>query len=132
MMSGILSLLKLRQKIPSAISERRRKYIRYPAGSHAEIIVENQSYSIRDWSKGGVAFKTAPDIHLTTGDHVQVTLKFKLPHDIIVIRQLVRIVWASKNNTAAEFAPLPTVVHRQFERVLDNLHTQDFLESQVV
>ena len=131
MMSGILSLLGLKQKVPNAITERRRKHVRYH-GSHAEIIVENQSYNIRDWSKGGVAFKTTPNVHLTTGDQVQVILKFKLPHDIIVIRQLARIVWASKNNIAAEFTPLPTIVHRQFERVLDNLHTQDFLESQVV
>lgn len=131
MMSGILSLLKLKQKAPNTISKHRRKHIRYH-GSHSEIIIKNQSYNIRDWSKGGVAFKMTPNTNLTTGDHIQVILKFKLPHDIIIIQQLARIVWASKHNVAAEFAPLPTVVHRQFERVLDNLHTQDFLESQVV
>ncbi|MFH1157850.1 MAG: PilZ domain-containing protein [Pseudomonadota bacterium] len=131
MMSGILSLLGLEQRVPSAIPEHRRKYVRYP-GYHAEVIVGDQSYSVRDWSRGGVAFETAPDARLTTGDHIQVTLKFRLPHDTITIRQLARIVRASRHNIAAEFAPLPTVVHRQFERVLDNLHAQDFLESQVV
>lgn len=130
MISMILSLLGLKQRVQCTVSEHRRKHVRYP-GFHTKVIVENKSYNIHDWSKGGIAFETTPDVHLTTGDNIQVILKFKLPHDIITIRQLACIVRASKHNVAAEFAPLPTVVRRQFERVLDNLHTQGFLESQV-
>jgi len=131
MISKILSLLGLKQRVQDTVSEHRRKHVRYPC-FHTEMIVEDQAYNVHDWSKGGIAFESTPNAHLTTGDNIQIILKFKLPHDIIIIRQLACIVRASKHNVAAEFAPLPTVVvRRQFERVLDNLHTQDFLESQV-
>ena len=131
MVSRILSLLGLKQRVPSAVQEHRRKHTRYP-GFHTEMIVGDQSYSVCDWSRGGIAFETTPNDNLNPGDNIQVILKFKLPHDTITIKQLACIVRSSKHNIAAEFAPLPTVVHRQFERVLDNLYTQDFLESQVV
>lgn len=131
MVSRILSLLGLKRRVPNAVREYRRKHVRYP-GFHAEMVVGNQSYSVCDWSRGGIAFKTTPNDNLTQGDNIQVILKFKLPHDTLTIKQSACIVRSSKHDIAAEFDPLPMVVHRQFERVLDNLYAQDFLESQVV
>src|ERR1035437_4562414 len=103
-------------------TDARRKYIRHN-GVHAEVTVGNRAYSIRDWSLGGIAFETAPDAGVTVGDKLQLVLKFRFLHDTITIRQPGHIVWTAKRGIAAEFGPLPAAVRRQFDRVLDSLHT---------
>lgn len=129
-MSKILSFLSFGGVASNAGADYRRQHIRH-AGVQAEVIVGSRAYSIRDWSMGGVAFETAPDARLTAGDKVQITLKFRLPHDTITIQQTALIVRTAKRGIAAKFAALPKDARRQFERVLDSLHAQSFLESQV-
>lgn len=130
-MSEILSFFGLGGGSSSnAKADLRRKHIRYP-GFHAEVVVGNRAYSVRDWSMGGVVFETAPDARLTSGDKFQILLKFRFPHDTITVQQQALVLRTSKRGIAAQFAALPTESRRQFERVLDSLHAQSFLESQV-
>jgi hypothetical protein len=130
MIKKILALLGLGNGIYSVAIDPRRKYVRHP-GFRAEVIVGNHVYGVRDWSLGGVSFETGADARIQAGDKLQVTMKFHLPHDTITIEQPARIVRAAKRGVAAAFAPLPPTTRRQFERVLDSLHAQSFLESQV-
>ncbi len=109
--------------------ERRRRHVRHPA-VHAEAIVGGRAYSIRDWSMGGVFFDTAPDARLIAGDTVQVTLRFRFPHDTISVQQQALVIRTAKRGIAAEFGPLVATTRRQMERVLDSLYAQSFLESQ--
>ncbi len=97
----------------------------------AEVIVGNRAYSVKDWSLGGVSFETAPDARLAAGDRVQIVIHFRFPQGTVVIQQQAHIVRAAKQSIAAKFAPLMTDSRRQFERILDHLHTQNFVESQV-
>jgi len=106
-----------------------RKYVRY-GNIHAEVTVGNQAYSVRDWGIGGVAFETAPDARLTVGDKIQLVLKFRFLHDTITVEQPAQIVRTARRGIAAVFTPLPAATRRQFDRVLDRLHTENFLESQ--
>lgn len=108
----------------------RRKHMRH-GGVQAEVQVQDRSYGVKDWSLGGVCFETQPDPLLVVGDKVQFTLKFRLPHETVLIRQAGRIVRAAKRGIAAEFMPLSPEARRKFERVIDSLHAKNFLESQV-
>ena len=125
----VLSFFSLGGSGRKADVDSRRKYIRH-GGLHAEVTVGNRAYSIRDWCLGGVSFETAPDASLTVGDKIQLTLKFRFLHDTITIQQPALIVRTARRGIAAKFAPLPVAARREFERVLDSLHTQEFLESQ--
>ncbi len=129
-MSSILSFFNLGDGALNAKADFRRKHIRY-AGVHAEVVVGDRAYSIRDWSLGGMSFETAPDARLTAGDKILAVLKFRFPHDTITIQQPALIVRTAKRGIAAQFAPLPAEARRQFERVLDSLNAQSFMESQV-
>jgi hypothetical protein len=129
-MSKILSLFNLGGGDLSGTADFRRKHVRY-AGVHAEVLVGTRSYSIRDWSFGGLSFETAPDARLTAGDKIVAVLKFRFPHATITIQQPAQIVRTAKRGIAAQFAPLQAETRRQFERVLDSLHAQSFSESQV-
>jgi len=127
-MSTILSFLGLGNAALDA--DARRRHIRH-AGIHAEVVVGNRAYSIRDWSLGGVSFETAPDARITSGDILHLVLKFRFPHDTITIQQPAQVIRTAKRGVAAQFSQLPAEARRQFERVLDSLHAQSFLESQV-
>jgi hypothetical protein len=129
-MSEILSFFGFGSGDGNAKADFRRKHIRYP-GFHAEVMLGNRAYSVRDWSMGGVVFETAPDARLMSGDRIQILLKFRFPHDTIVIQQQAQVVRTAKRGIAAKFATLPQDTRRQFERVLDSLYAQSFMESQV-
>lgn len=107
----------------------RRRHIRR-AGPNTDILVANSSYIVKDWSKGGVFFETQPDARMVLGDQVQLTLRFRLPNEIITITQPGRIVRAVKRGIAAEFLPLSNEARRLFDRVIDGMNAQGFIESQ--
>lgn len=108
----------------------RRKHIRHPA-LQAEVEVANRAYSLRDWSLGGVFFETQPDARLVAGDQVPVTLRFRFPGEVISVTQPVRVIRAAKRGIAAEFIQLDADTRRKFQRALDNMNVQGFVESQV-
>lgn len=114
----------------NADSSTRRQHPRH-TGLKAEVVVGGRAYSLHDWSIGGLSFEAAPDARLTAGDKIQVSLKFSFPHETITIQQQAHVVRAVKRGIAAKFAPLPAESRLQFERVLDSLYSQGFLESQV-
>lgn len=128
LVQGVLSFFHLGRGARDATADI-RKYVRY-GNLRAEVTVGNQAYSIRDWGLGGVAFETAPDARLTVGDKIQLVLKFRFLHDTIIVQQPAQIVRTAKRGIAAVFTPLPAATRRQFDRVLDSLHTENFLESQ--
>jgi hypothetical protein len=110
--------------------ETRRKHIRHE-GLLADVVVQDRTFGVKDWSMGGFCFETLPDPHMVVGDKVQFTLRFKLPHETVIIRQAGRIVRAARRGIAAEFMPLSPEARRKFTRVIDSLHAKSFLESQV-
>jgi hypothetical protein len=130
MINRILAILGLGDGTFYQRIDTRRKYVRH-GGVQGEVQVLDRAYGIKDWSLGGVCFETLPDPRIMVGDRVQFTLKFRLPHETIAIRQVGRVVRAARRGIAAEFLPLSPEARRKFERVIDSLHAKNFLESQV-
>lgn len=132
MFDKMLSLLGVRNLTSQdGQEESRRKHIRHET-LHAEVVVGDHSYNICDWGMGGVFFETTSDAKLNAGDKIPAILRFRFPHETIVIQQQARVIrTARRGGIAAEFSPLPTPIRRQFQRVLDNLHTHNFIESQI-
>lgn len=110
-------------------AEPRRKNVRH-GGFQAEVTFANRAYSVRDWSLGGVAFDTAPDASLMVGDKLNVVFKFRFANETITVQQPVHVVRAQRRSIAAQFGPIVPEARRQFDRVLDYLHMEKFLESQ--
>lgn len=131
MINKILSRLGLGDGTFYQSIDTRRKHMRH-GGLQADVVVQDRAFSVKDWSLGGFCFETLPDPHMVVGDKVQFTLRFRLPHETVVIRQAGRIVRAARRGIAAEFMPLSPEARRKFHRVLDTLHAKNFLESQVV
>lgn len=131
MLNNILSFFGLENGSLPANEDFRRKHVRY-SGLQAEAIIGKNTYAIRDWDLSGIAFETNPDTCIDTGTEVKMTVKFHFPNEMIAIEQKARIVRNAKRGvSAATFTSMPANAHRQFQRVLDNIYTQNFLESQV-
>ena len=130
MIGSILNKLGLGDGSLNDVGDSRRTHIRH-LGLQAEVEVSNRVYSVRDWSFGGVFFETLPDSRMITGDPLNVTVRFRFPHETITITHPAKIIRSAKRGIAAEFEPLPTDVRRKFQRVLDSFHAQGFVESQV-
>lgn len=127
-MKSVLSFFNLGGAGLSSKSDS-RKYVRY-GNLRAEVTVGDHAYVIRDWGLGGVSFETAPDARLIVGDKIQLVLKFRFLHGTITVQQPAQIVRTARRGIAAVFTPLPAATRRQFDRVLDSLHTESFLKSQ--
>ena len=127
LMQGVLSFFNLDSAWKSR--ENVRRYARY-GNIRAEVTVGDAAYSVRDWGFGGVSFETAPDARLVVGDKIQLVMKFRFLHDTITVQQPAQIVRTARRGIAAVFTPLPVATRRQFDRVLDSMHTESFLKSQ--
>jgi hypothetical protein len=108
----------------------RRKSIRY-VGIPAEVDVAGRTFSVCDWSLGGMTFELLPDSRILAGDDVNFTLRFRFPHEVIVVTQPGRVLRTGRRTAAVEFFDMSQSNRRSFERVLDSIHAQVFLQSQV-
>lgn len=125
----ILSILGVSWATAHKVSKSRRKYVRHQA-FNSEVIINGKNHTVQDWSLGGVAFDVSNGIDVRIGDKIQVIIKFKFVSNDITISQDAHIVRVEKGSCAAEFEPLPQPVRDEFDRVLETLYTQSFIESQ--
>lgn len=131
MINQILTKLGLGDSSLNADQDTRRRYIRH-VGRHAEVQFADRTYSLRDWSMGGVFFETAPDARIVEGDKINCTITFRFPHETVTIPQSLRVVRAAKRGIAAEFLQVSPEIRRKLQRVMDGVNTESFLESQAV
>lgn len=131
MINRLLNILGLGDGSMNGASEWRRKHVRHDiqkAGLKAEVEINGRAYSIRDWSMGGLSFDTdqAPQM----GQDLDMQIRFRLPHETVVIHQPGRVVRFMKQGVAAEFPPLAPEIQRHFRKVLDDIDAMDFVQSQ--
>jgi len=110
-------------------SSSRRKYARHPA-FNVDVLIGNKVHEAYDWSMGGVSFKKPEGQNINVGDKVKVILTFKFATNNITITQEAHVVRSGENDTAVQFEALPSATKGQFQRVLESLYTQSFIESQ--
>ena len=131
MFDNVLSFFGLGNGQQPAQGDFRRKHIRYP-GLNAEVVIGKNTYPVHDWDLNGIAFGTTPDNYMNVGTTVQMTIKFSLPHETIIIEQEASIFRiAQRGISVAMYTSLQPGARHQFERVLDGFYAQKFLESQV-
>jgi hypothetical protein len=130
MINKLLMKLGLGDGSLNAEVDTRRKYVRY-VGLQGEVEVAGQAYSLRDWSMGGVSFETLPDARIMAGDTVNLTLRFRFPNSVVTVTQGGRVTRTGRKGVGAEFTELSPEAKRDFGRVLDAVHAQGFLQSQV-
>lgn len=129
MINQILVKLGLGDGSLNADPATRRKHIRY-SGVPVDVEVAGKAYSAKDWSMGGVSFDTLPDARILAGDRINFTLHFRFPHDTISVEQEGRVLRTGREGVAATFGDMSPVAKREFGRVIDGIHAQDFLKSQ--
>ncbi len=129
MIGKLLSLFGLGGAVTSLGGSTRRKYVRHQA-FNADVLINGKKYNVYDWSLGGVSFDISDDATIKMGDKIQVIIEFKFINNDIAISQDAHVVRADGFNCAAKFDPLPQPVKQEFERVLETLYTQSFIESQ--
>jgi len=130
MINQLLMKLGLGDGSLNAEGDTRRKFIRYP-GAQADVSVGGSTYSLRDWSLGGISFETLPDARLLVGDSINFTLRFRFPQGVVAVEQQGRVVRTGKRGIAAAFVMPDADARKALERVLDGYHAQNFLQSQV-
>lgn len=114
-------------------AEWRRRHARHSGQqAQASVRIGNRLYSMRDWSMGGVSFNTLADDTVAVGDRIELEMDFHLPTETVTIVQPVEVVRKEGNGIAAAFAPLTSDVRRRFEKVIDGIHAQSFVESHAV
>lgn len=129
MFGKLLSLFGISSAGTSIGRSTRRKYVRHHA-FNADVLINGKKYNVHDWSLGGVAFDAAGDSTIKMGDKLEVIIQFKFINNDITISQNAHVVRSDGFNCAAEFEPLPQPVRHEFDRVLETLYTQSFIESQ--
>jgi hypothetical protein len=133
MIHQILNILGLGDGSLNGTGEWRRRHIRHNTrdiGVQAEVDIGGRRYKIRDWSMGGLCFETPANAPATVGD---MDIHFRLPGETVTIRQAAgRLVRSVSRGMATEFSNLTPDMRRRLEKVLDMIHTQRFLESQMV
>lgn len=130
MLSTLLSKLGLGDGSNNVEADVRRKYIRL-TGASAEVEMGQQAFPVRDWSPGGVFFETLPESQLHEGDKMTVTLRFRFPHEVVSLQREIRVVRTARRGVAAEFSPLSNDDRKQFDRIIDSYHAENFLASQI-
>lgn len=135
MINRILNILGLGDGSLNGASEWRRRHVRHnpkEIGVRAEVEIGGKRYAIRDWSLGGLCFETPANADVPVGAEVDMDIHFRLPHETVTIRQAGRMIRSVSRGVATEFRDLTPDMRRRFEKVLDMVHTQRFLESQLV
>jgi len=136
MIHQILNILGLGDGSVNGASEWRRRHVRHSTrdvGVQADVEIGGRVYKIRDWSMGGLAFETLANVPVTVGSALDMDIHFRLPTETVTIHQATgRLVRNIGRDVATEFSELTPDMRRRLEKVLDMIHTQRFLESQVV
>jgi hypothetical protein len=129
MIQDILNKLGLGEEMDTSLESRRHHLRR--RGIHADVIVGNQTYCIRDWSLGGIFFETQPDPRLTQGDTVELTVQFRLPHETVRFENKARVVRATRRGIATAFDDMKPEARKMMQRVIDGVNAAAFADSQV-
>ncbi|MBU6475619.1 MAG: hypothetical protein KGL10_06690 [Alphaproteobacteria bacterium] len=115
----------------AAGGDQRRRHVRHD-GRGVRVVIGDSAYPVHDWDTSGISFQTTPENYLKAGERVHMRIEFPLPHETVCVEQeavIFRV--AHRGVSAAQFTAVTPAARRQFERVLDALHTHEFLRSQV-
>lgn len=132
MIHRLLNILGLADGSMNGSAEWRRKHIRHnirKAPVQADVEINGRLHNVRDWSMGGLSMDAQDSP--PAGQVVDMTIRFYLPHETVLVDLPGKVVWVMEHGAAIEFAPLATETRRRLQTVMDGINMLDFLESQV-
>jgi len=129
MLEKILSVFGVGNAGTSVGTSTKRKYPRHQ-GFEADVLIDGKKFRVNDWSLGGVAFHTGGDLSIKKDDKIEVIIQFRFSNNNIAISQRAHVLRHDGFNCAAEFEPLPQAVKQEFDRILETLYAQSFVDSQ--
>jgi hypothetical protein len=132
MIRCLLTILSLGDGSLNGSTEWRRRHVRHDACKariEAEVETNGRSYSLRDWSMGGLCCdaEAAPPL----GQKLDMQIRFRLPHETVTIRHSGYVVRVLSGGMAIEFAPPAPETRRRLWKVIDDIHVLEFMQSQV-
>ena len=92
-------------------------------------VIMGRSFPVTNWSPGGVLI-TADDRLFTTGQDIEVKLKFKLRNTIIDIDHRGHVLRKGNGQVVVQFEPLTQTIRRMFQQVVDDYVAREFANSQ--
>ncbi len=107
----------------------KRKHVRRES-DQCVVEINGKTYPVMNWSRGG-ALIFADDRQFAETDHLELTLKFHMQNQIIPITNMARVLRKAANRVAVEFQSLNNSTRQQFQKVIDDITTREFADSQI-
>ncbi len=92
-------------------------------------IINGNLCPVDNWSIGG-ALVESDERMFSSGELVDITLKFKVNDTILDVDHRARIIRKSKGRIALQFAPLTDPIWTGFKKVIDHYMANEFANSQ--
>jgi len=92
-------------------------------------IMDNLSYPVENWSKGGVSL-IGDNRQFSVGDFKDITLRFKLSDHIIDVVHKGHILRKGQDKFVLQLTPLTQNIDRKFNHIVDDYVAQEFAQSQ--
>lgn len=93
-------------------------------------IINGQMHPVENWSEGGLLI-TADERLFGIDQECVFTLKFKLQDEVKEIDHKAKVIRKTPNKVALKFLPLSKKIGTEFQKIVDDYVTQQFVESQI-
>jgi hypothetical protein len=92
--------------------------------------IMGRTFPVENWSFGGLLV-TADERMFSTGQTIEMTLKFKLRSAIIDVSVNGTVVRKNPGRIGIQFEPVSQTIRRNFQQVVDDQVAWEFADSQV-
>lgn len=123
-LSGLMSSSK-----DEGDSVSRRRFARR-SGDSCVTIINGKIYPVENWSMGGLLI-AADDRLFAVEESFEMTMKFKLRDSILDISHTASVVRKSQSRVAMQFKPMTKAIRDNFQQVVDDFVSRNFIDSQL-
>ncbi|MAZ75704.1 MAG: pilus assembly protein PilZ [Micavibrio sp.] len=92
-------------------------------------MIDGKIFPVKNWSNGG-ALLSGLEHTIGENDEKEITLKFKLSDRVMDITHTGKVLRKVHDKFAMKFAPLTQELEKNFQTVIDDYVTQEFVNSQ--
>ena len=93
-------------------------------------IINGKIYPVENWSMGGLLI-AADDRLFAVEESFEMTMKFKLRDSILDISHTASVVRKSQSRVAMQFKPMTKAIRDNFQQVVDDFVSRNFIDSQL-
>ena len=126
MLQTLISTLKADTSNDSESTNRRHPRRNF---DRCVVVIHGRTFPVRDWSLGGVLLEADERLFGKDQD-IEITIKFRLRNNILDVKHQGTVVRKHSGKVAIQFEPLPQMIRRQFQQVIDDQVAGEFAHSQ--